>query len=102
MLLNTCYEQAGDACRRNADLQVVSLADRSVLLATAMDSIICLSGTYISAQAQLTHHRGFMSFIDPMYGPSTAHYYRWATTFVNCDQTLFKLALALFALSTSS
>ena len=76
-LLKAFYEEACDVCRRNADLQALSLTDRFVLLSTAMDKITYLSGIFACAQAQPTPHRGFMSHIDTTYGLLTTHHHRW-------------------------
>lgn len=96
------YRAAGMAFRSNGDFRALSFADRSVLLATAVDNITCLGGIYVSSQTQLTNHRGLMNHLENVYGPSIIQQYQSSTTFVNCDPILFKLALALFSVSSVS
>lgn len=100
--LSSFYQEAGTAFRTNGDFRSLSSSDRSILLHTATHNSTCLAGIYTFAQTSLYRHKALRDYLDKIYTPLTMKYHRWVTQFAQCDLIVFKLALALFSVSTVS
>ncbi len=100
--ISSFYETAAICLRNNEDFINLPSDDRSVLISTAIDNVVCLGGVYVSYHSQLFHNETFMTYLEMIYGTNLIEYYRWSAKFTESDPTVFQLAIALFMFSINS
>ncbi|CAF1546878.1 unnamed protein product [Rotaria sp. Silwood1] len=89
-----------DVClRSNGDLCSLSSDDRSILLRTGSDCLICLGGAFILYLSQLEKCRSFLDVINNKYGKHSVALTLHSIKYMDPDIVVMKMALLLFVFS---
>lgn len=96
------YVTAGTYIRLNDDLCKLSYNDRSIILRSASDSVICMGAAFAEHYYNLFSLPKFLNAIEVTYGKRMVDIHRWAMKFIDPDVILIKLSLSLFALSETT
>ncbi|CAF1141506.1 unnamed protein product [Rotaria sp. Silwood1] len=87
--------------RSNGDLCSLSSDDRSILLRTSSESILCLGALFILYQSQLITYRSFLNALHKIYGDQCLSLTIYATKLIDPDIVFTKMTLSLLLFSTN-
>lgn len=101
-LVVSIYEAAGSYLRSNDDFRKLPIDDRSIMLRSAADNIVCMIGTFTMEHYHLIHMDCFWNIMKAKYGKRGMDIQLWAGKYLDPDIVLVKLSISLFAFSENN